>query len=92
MARQIFRVDAIIIDANGTFAVLEGYPKNFDSKNYQDDIDKAKKRADGDMSEAWGAMCKQDTRQIQTVTLSDMFGNILEKKSMGNFAENVEPK
>ena len=92
MARQIYRVDAIIIDANGAYHVIDGYPKNFDSKTYNDDVDKAKRRADGDMSEAWGAMCKQDTRQIQTVTLSDMFGNVLEKKSMGNFAENVTPE
>lgn len=92
MARNIFRVDAIVVDANGTFGVLDGYPKNFDSKAYQDDVDKAKKRADGDMSEAWGAMCKRDDRQIQTVILSDMFGNVLEKKSMGNFAENVTPE
>lgn len=90
--RQIFRVDAVIIDVNGAFHTVDGYPKNFDSKNYQDDVDKAKKRADGDMSEAWGAMCKQDTRQVQTVILSDMYGNVLEKKSMGDFAENVQPE
>lgn len=92
MARQIYRVDAVILDANGAFHTVDGYPKNFDSKNYGDDVDKAKKRADGDASEAWGTMCKQDTRQIQTVTLSDMFGNVIEKKSMGDFAENVTPE
>lgn len=89
MARQIYTVNATIVDANGAFHVLDGYPKNFDSKSYGDDVDKAKKRADGDMSEAWGGMCKQDTRLIQTVTLSDMFGNVIEKKSMGDFAENA---
>ena len=51
MARQIFIVDALIVDANGTFNHLEGYPKPFDSKNYQNDVDKAKRRAEGDMSE-----------------------------------------
>lgn len=86
--RQIFKVDAYIIDANGAYHTLDGYPKNFDSKSYNDDVDKAKKRAEGDASEVWGAMCKQDTRLIQTVTMSDMFGNILMKKSMGDFAEN----
>jgi len=85
MARQIFKVDAFIVDANGTYAMLSGYPKIFDSRNYQDDIDKAQRRADGDMSEAWGAMCKNDTRQIQTVVLSTVDGFQIEKRTMGGF-------
>ena len=91
MARQIFIVDAHIVDANGTFNFLDGYPKKFDSKNYQDDVEKARRRAEGDMSEIWGSMCKVDTRQIQTVTLSSVFGIVLESKSTGNFAQN-EPE
>lgn len=83
--RNIFIVNAFIVDANGTFNHLDGYPKKFDSNNYNDDVDIARKRAEGDMSEVWGVMCKVDTRQIQTVTLIDVFGNTLEKKSMGNF-------
>ena len=69
MQRQIFIVDATVVDSNGTFNHLSGYPKVFDSRSYNGDIDKAQRRAEGDMSEAWGAMCKVDTRQIQTVTL-----------------------
>lgn len=89
--RNIFIVDAMIVDANGTFNHLQDYPKKFDSKNYNDDVDIARKRAEGDMSEVWGAMCKVDTRQIQTVTLIDVFGNTLEKKSIGNFkTEDVQ--
>ena len=83
--RNIFIVHAVIVDANGTFNHLEGYPKTFDSKNYSDNVDIAKKRAEGDMFEQWSVMCKRDTRQIQTVILCDVFGNELEKKSMGNF-------
>lgn len=45
MARNIFIVNAYIVDANGTFNVLSGYPKNFDSNNYSYDVDKALKRA-----------------------------------------------
>ena len=83
--RNIFIVNAFIVDANGTFNNLQGYPKTFDSKNYSGSVDTARKRAEGDMSEVWGAMCKVDTRQIQNVMLCDVFGNVLEKKSMGNF-------
>ncbi len=90
MTRQIFIVDAHIVDANGTFNYLSNdYPKRFDSRSYGGDVDKAQKRAEGDFSEAWGAMCKVDTRQIQTVTLMTADGQLLEKKTMGTFAEPV---
>ena len=87
MARQIFIVDAHIVDANGTFNYVSGYPKTFDSKNYNDDIDKTQRRAEGDMSEAWGAMCKRDDRQIQTVTMSTVDGFQIERRTMGQFIE-----
>ena len=87
--RNIFTVSAYIVDANGTFNYLAGYPKNFDSRSYNDDIEKARRRADGDFSEAWAGMCKIDTRQVQTVTLTNIFGQLLDSKSMGSFPEPV---
>lgn len=87
MARQIYTVDAWIVDANGTYNRLSGYPKVYDSKNYGDDTDKAKRRAEGDMSDTWGAFCKRDDRWIQTVTLTDAFGFQLDRKSVGYFHE-----
>ena len=92
MTRQIFTVDAHIVDANGNFAYLQDYPKKFDSANYQNDIDKTKKRAEGDLSEVWGAMCKRDDRLIQVVTLTDVFGNQIDRKSMGDFPAEPEPE
>lgn len=83
MERQIFKVDAMVVDANGNFNNLSGYPKTFDSKNYGDDIEKTRRRAEGDMCEAWGAMCKVDTRKMQTVTLSTVNGYQLERRTMG---------
>lgn len=85
--RNIYVVNAQIVDANGTHHFLDGYPKKFDSRNYDDDVDKAKRRADGEFSETFADMCKNDTRQIQTVTLEDVFGNQLDRKTIGNFAE-----
>ena len=87
MARQIYTVDAWIVDANGTYNRLSGYPKKFDSNSYGNDAEKAQRRAEGDLSETWGAMCKVDTRWIQTVTLTDAFGFQLDKKSVGYFHE-----
>ena len=91
MARNIFTVSAYIVDANGTKNYLSGYPKDFDSRSYNDDVDKARKRADGDFSDVWGAFCKRDDRQIQTVTLTNIKGDLLDHKSMGNF-QSVEPE
>ena len=92
MSRNIFIVNAQIVDANGAYHVMDGYPKPFDSNNYQNDVDKAKKRAEGDMSEQWSKMCLRDDRMIQMVSLVDVFGNLIEKKSMGDFPKDPEPE
>lgn len=85
--RNIFIINAQIVDANGTFNTLTDYPKIVDSNSYSGDVDKALRRADGLFSDAWGAMCKVDTRQIQCVTLTDVYGNQLDRKSTGAFTD-----
>ena len=92
MQRQIFVVYASIVDANGSFANLSGYPKTFDSHLYGDDIDKAQRRAIGDMSETFGAMCKRDDRQLQTVMVMTADGFLIEKKSIGRIADLPDPE
>lgn len=90
MARQIFIVNANIVDANEAFHFLDGYPVTYDSKNYNNDVEKAQKRAEGAFSECWGAMCKRDDRIMQTVTLTTADGFQLDKKSMGSFPAEPE--
>lgn len=92
MQRQIFVVNAYIVDANGTFNNLSGYPKTFDSQSYNNDIDKAQRRAIGDMSETYGAMCKRDDRQLQTVICMTADGFLIEKKSIGRIADLPDPE
>jgi len=89
--RNIYIINAQIVDANGTFNTLDGYPKRVDSNSYEGNVDKARRRADGEFAEAWAAMCKNDARLIQSVTLEDVFGNQLDKKSMGTYVE-AEPE
>lgn len=91
MTRQIFIVDAHIVDANGTFNYITGYPKTFDSRSYNNDIDKTQIRAIGDASEAFGAMCKVDTRQLQTVVVTTADGFVVEKRTIGKIADIPEP-
>jgi hypothetical protein len=69
MKRDIYQVLAYVVDANGTFNNLSGYPKTFDSKNYDNDTDKTYRRAHGDYCDAVGAMSKIDTRQLQIAKL-----------------------
>ena len=64
--REIFEVVAKVVDSNGTFNNLNGYPKAFDSRAYNNDIAKAQQRAIGEWHNALGAMSVADTRQCQT--------------------------
>lgn len=91
MTRQIFIVDAHVVDANGTFNYLTGYPKTFDSRSYGNDIDKAQIRAIGDASEAFGAMCKVDTRQLQTVVVMTADGFVVDTRIIGKITDIPEP-
>ena len=77
--RQIFIVRADVVDANGAFNPLSGYPKSFDSKNapYNGDIDLCLKRATADWHEVIGAMLKRDDRQLQTAVLMTADGRII---------------
>ena len=88
--RQIFIVNAHIVDSTGAFHVLDNYPKTFDSKNYAGDIDKTQRRAEGEFSECKGAMCKRDDRPMQTVILMDASGFVLDRYTIGSVPNVAE--
>ena len=85
--RQIFVTTAQIVDANGSFATLNGYPKTFDSRNYDNDIDKAQNRALGEYHEVLGAIYKRDDRQLQTAICMTASGFVLASQSIGKIAD-----
>ena len=92
MKRQIFEVYAKVVDANGAYNTLSGYPKVFDSRNYNNDIDKTIKRARGDFHDTVGAMSKRDDRQLQTVILISADGFLLETpQTDGAIADIPDP-
>ena len=86
-ARQIFEVYAKIIDSTGAYNTLSGYPKVFDSRSYDDDIDKALLRATGAYYTCLGTMCSNDTRQLQMAILMSADGTVLEHKCFGEIAD-----
>lgn len=93
MKREIYQVDAYIVDANGTFNRLDGHPKLFDSKNYGNDPAKTYTRANGAYCEAVAAMSKIDTRQLQIATLTIINnGTQLAVTKMGEMADLPDPE
>ena len=87
MKRQIYEVYAKVVDSNGAYNTLSNYPKVFDSRLYDNDIDKTLKRATGEFCETFGAMCKRDDRQLQTVILMTADGLIIDRKCLGEIEE-----
>lgn len=93
MAKEIFVVNACIVDANGTFNVLSGYPKTFNSANYDNNIQKARQRAIGEWHEAMGAFAKRDDRQIQYANVIQLgTGAVIQNGMLGGFPVDPEPE
>lgn len=89
--RAIYEVYAKVVDANGAYNTLSGYPKVFDSNSYSGDTDKALKRAKAEFHECIGAMFKRDDRQIQTVILMTARGQVVMCECIGSFPPDEEP-
>ena len=93
--RQIFIVRADVVDANGAFNPLSGYPKSFDSKTspYNGDIDMCLNRAKAEWHDTVSAMLKSNVgRQLQTAVLMTADGRIIgEPFHLGAIAPVVVP-
>lgn len=93
MTQEIFVVHAQIVDANGTFNELDGYPKAFKSTNYDNDIVKAKNRATAEWHDVMGTFGKRDDRQVQSafiVRISD--GAFIASGQYGALPEIPDPE
>lgn len=87
MKRQIYEVYAKVVDGSGSYNTLSGYPKTFDSRSYNNDIDKTLMRATGEFASTWGAMCLREDRQLQMVLLMTADGFVIDKKVIGQIAD-----
>ena len=93
MKRDIYRIEAYVVDANGTFNVLSGYPVTVDSKNHNNDLDITYQRAYGKYCEALGNMSKVDTRQHQMAMLVSVNNGVqLDKHVFGAIADLPDPE
>lgn len=84
MDRQIFEVYAKVVDANGNYNTLSGYPKVFDSRNYDNDIIKAYNRAKAEYYSTLGTMYLRDDRILQTAILFRSDGMVLLSECKGD--------
>lgn len=92
MKREIYEVYAKIVDANGAYNTLSGYPKVYDSHQYSDDCEKARSRAYGEFHNVLGTMYPRDDRQCQfAMILRANDGMQIEKVCIGGVADLPDP-
>jgi hypothetical protein len=92
MKREIFEVVVKIVDANGNYNTLSGYPKSFDSKNYDNEIEKAQSRAYGEYHAVLGELYKRDDRQLQVAYVFCPSSGILTMTKIGSIADLPDPE
>ena len=86
MGRTILEVDAMVVDSTGAFNHITNYPKRFDSNSYNNDLEGTMKRAKAEYYSTLSSMySNQANRQIQTVRLTNVKGEIILRESIGNF-------
>jgi hypothetical protein len=93
MQREIFEVYAKVVDANGAYNTLDGYPKVIDSKHHQNSIDKAMSKAYAEWHACLASMYTRDDRQEQIamiIRVSD--GLQIEMKKIGELAQLPDPE
>ena len=87
MKRQIYEVYAKVVDGSGAYNTLSGYPKVFDSRTYNNGINKTLMRATGEFATTWGALCLREDRQLQMVLLMTADGFVIDKKVIGEIVD-----
>lgn len=90
--RNIFAVNATQVVTSethpeGVYSVFQGYPKNYDSKDYNDNIELARVVADAEYADRVKqfAISSVSNRVKWTVTLSNANGDVLAKRTYGAF-------
>lgn len=94
MGRTVLIVNATQVvtseqNPQGLFSVVNGYPKTFDSRNYNDDLELTMKKAKSEYFDRLGIMYDDTNayRIMKTVTLETASGNQFLRDSIGSFLE-----
>lgn len=89
--RNIFIVNATVVDSNGTYSTVSGFPKRFDSDSYNNSAETALRRAKAAYHAQLGLNYAVDGRMMQTVTLEQANGQLIMRESEGAFPPDPEP-
>jgi hypothetical protein len=95
--RNIFIVNAtqVVTSENhpeGLFSVVSGFPQNFDSINYNEDVEAALRAAKSAYYARLSANYAANNRAMTTVTLEQANGQLILRDSSGTFPVIVEPE
>ena len=96
MTRNIYIVNAtqVVTSENhpeGLYSVISGYPKTFDSNNYNDSTDAALRAAKAEYYSRLSANYAANNRAMTTVTLMQANGQLIIRDSEGGFPV-IEPE
>ena len=98
MARNIFIVNAtqVVTSENnpqGLFSAISGYPKTYDSNNYNGDAEAALRAAKSEYFARLSANYAGSTSRVMaTVTLEQANGQMILRDSIGAFPVIIEPE
>jgi hypothetical protein len=93
MKHEIFIVNAYIVDANGNFNFLSGYPKPYDSKHYGNDVNNARCRALSDYYSVLSTMATRTDRQLQRANvIVASNGSSVGESGFGSIADLPDPE
>ena len=87
MQRVIYIVEVKVVNSEGVLGNATGYPKTFDSTNYDNDTTKTLRRAKAAYHSALAAAYAVDNRQLQSAYLTTPDGNVRWSESDGQLAE-----
>lgn len=90
MERVIYIVESKVVNSAGVLSNAAGYPKTFDSTDYNNDADKTLRRAKAAYHSALATAYATDGRQLQSAYLGTPDGNVRWSECDGQLAE-VEP-
>ena len=95
MKREIYEVIAKVVDASGAYNNLNGYPKTFDSHQYNDDLDRNFGRANAAynsaVSDGWTAFANgRPLTVVSLIRIED--GKQIEQKRIGAIPTLPDPE
>ena len=95
MKREIYEVNAKVVDAAGGYNNLSGYPKSFDSHQNNDDLEKNRNKAyaEFDAAGSAGYTAAASGRPLTVVSLMRVSDGLqIDKKCIGAMPELPDPE